>query len=287
MKYFVLIAALLFSTIGVKAQSVGVRAGLNYSKFSGPLEVGESYGYSNGFHFGVNYGYKFTNKFMLRFELLYSQTGSKTNFDGNSYYLIYLADGRTVFERGKSTIDLDVSNGIIGMPIVAAYQLHPKLEIFGCFAFNFLVNPIGRGTLRFESDQNPNNITFRQSLDYRYYNDEPKSASQLSNLGSARPITILVEGNRVGIPKYAGAYYQELNKDDSKFNWFDITGTVGMNYFINRGFYMGARFNYGFLDITKTKADRSLINLNEDNSYIRRKDKDVTTGIEVGIGFRF
>ena len=51
----------LFTTI-MMAQSfnIGVRAGLNYSTFKGPLEesINEDYGVSSGFHFGLNYYYQ-------------------------------------------------------------------------------------------------------------------------------------------------------------------------------------------------------------------------------------
>ena len=287
MRYFSALACLLFFSFASYGQSIGVRAGINLSKFSGPLEPGEAYDFSNGFHFGVNYGYKVTNKFMIRAEVVYTQTGTKTSYNGDSYYLIYQNDGSTGFELGKSEMTLDISNGVISVPLVAAYHVHPKIEVFGGLSFNFLINPIGRGQLRFESRDNAAGITFRQSLDYRYFEDEYKAASQLTNFGSARPITILVKGERVAIPKYAGAYYQELNPVPSKFAWFDVGATGGVNYFINKGFYVGARYYMGLKDITRTGADRALSALNEDLSYNRRTDKDVSTSIELSIGFRF
>ena len=52
----------LITTI-MMAQSfnIGVRAGLNYSTFKGPLEesINEDYGVSSGFHFGLNYAQNF------------------------------------------------------------------------------------------------------------------------------------------------------------------------------------------------------------------------------------
>lgn len=287
MKHFAIGLLLFFFSGALLSQSIGVRAGINLSKFSGPLEPGESYAYSNGFHFGVNYGYKLTSNFMIRGEVLYSQTGTQHKYNGDSYYLIYQNDGSTQFEFGSSEINLDISNGNICVPVVAAYQIHPKVEIFGGLSFNFLVNPIGRGQIRFESKDNAAGITFRQSLDYRFYEDSYRGASQLTYLGSARPITILVNGERVSIPKFAGAYYQELNEVPSRFKWFDVALTGGANYFLNKGFYVGARYYLGLVDITRTASDRALGGLNEDYSYIRRNDKDVTTSLELSIGFRF
>ena len=287
MRYLATLAFVLFFTAFATAQSIGVRAGINLSKFSGPLEFGETYDFSNGFHFGVNYGYRVTNNFMIRAEVVYAQTGTKQLFNGDSYYLIYKPDLTTVFESVKSDMKLDISNGNVCVPIVAAYEIHPKVELFGGFSFNFLVNPIGRGQIRVESIDHPEGITFRQSLDYRYYEDVNKGPSQLSSFGSARPITLHVDGDRVAIPKYAGAYYQELNDVPSRFKWFDVTLTGGANYFLNKGFYVGARYNLGLVDLTRSAADRELGSLNDDLTYKRRNDKDVSTSIELSIGFRF
>src|SRR5690606_31665610 len=83
------VLSLCFLTLGspeTSGQSMGVRAGLNYSQFLGPKEAGEKFSIASGFHFGFNYGYNFTNKFTLRAELVYSQIGSKIDYDGSGYY---------------------------------------------------------------------------------------------------------------------------------------------------------------------------------------------------------
>lgn len=284
MKYLI-IATLICITSLSHAQSVGVRAGVNFSKFSGPLEANEKFGLSNGFHFGINYGYKFTKKLMLRAEVVYSQGGTKQTFDGDSYYIIYKNDFTTLFEKGKSTLNLDISNAYINLPIVAAYQLIPKIEIYGGFAANFLINPTANGTLRFESATRPNDIKFRQSLGYNYFKDVSGGTSSLSS--GSRPITILVDGERTTIPKYAGAYYQETSKPDSRFKVFDLTAVAGINYFFNSGFYAGGRLNYGLTDVTNQSVDRSLVEFNNDGTAIYRNDRDVNFGLEFSLGFRF
>jgi hypothetical protein len=275
---------LLLTMIMANAQSVGVRAGLNYSTFRGPTEPSEKFGIANGFHFGINYGYMFTDKFMLRTELQYGQTGTTQKYNGDSYYLIYLLDGRTVFERGKMDLNLDISNGYVNIPISAAYQLIPRLELFGGFNLAFMINPIGRGTLRFESDSRPNQIVFRQTLDYRFFEDEARAATQFNQ---GRPIGIIVDGERQSIPKSVGAYYQSIFKDGGAFRWYDVQASAGANFFINRGFFIGGKLNYGLLDITRNQMDRSIEKLNTDNTYILRNDFDRNLGLEVSVGFRF
>ena len=276
---FCLIVSVIF------AQSVGVRAGLNFSEFSGPLESGEKFGIANGFHFGINYGYKFTNKFMVRAELQYSQVGTIYQYDGPGHYLIFMPNGREVLELGKNTTIIDISTGHINLPIVAAYQLIPKIEIFGGLNFSFLANPIGRGNIRFESETRPNQITFRQTLDHRYYQDVARGVPIGSGL--ARQIGIIVDEERVFLSKSAGAYYQYSGKEASKFNFFDVQVSGGLNYFINKGFFVGAKINYGLLDITNNKMDRSVSQLNPDRSFILKKDYDRNLVLETSVGFRF
>jgi len=284
MKYILLASLICIITLS-NAQSVGVRAGINLSKFSGPLEATERYSFSNGFHFGINYGYKFTKKLMLRAEVVYSQAGTKQTFDGDSYYIIYKNDFTNLFEKGKSTLNLNISNAYINVPLVLAYQLIPKIEIYGGFAANFLINPTANGTLRFESSTRSQEITFRQSLGYNYYTDVSGGTSG-SAFGS-RPITIIVDGERTTIPKYAGAYYQDLEKSDSRFKIFDLTAVAGVNYFFNSGFYTGARLNYGLTDVTNQSVDRSWVNFNDDGTAVYRNDRDINFDLEFSLGFRF
>ncbi len=282
MKYRFSILLCLFVSYSY-AQSVGVRAGLNYSKFSGPLEPGEQFNFTNGFHFGLNYGYKITNKFMIRAELQYSQTGTRYEYDGSGHYLIFLDTGREVLELGTNNTVIDVSNGYINLPIVAAYQVIPKIEVFGGLGFNFLANPIGRGTTRFESKDRPTKIVFRQTLDHRYYQDVARGVP----FGQSRPIGIIVDEEKVYLSKSAGAYYQYTGKEGSKYNFFDVQATVGLNYFINRGFFVGGKLNYGLLDVSNNSMDRSVGQLNEDKSFILKKDYDRNVNLEVSVGFRF
>lgn len=77
-RQIVVIVLFAFVISGISAQSFGIRAGLNYTSFSGPLEEGvnEKYSISDGFHFGVNYAYKFADDFSLKGELLYTDRKS-------------------------------------------------------------------------------------------------------------------------------------------------------------------------------------------------------------------
>lgn len=281
MKSLIFSSLILFAVHFSFAQSIGVRAGLNYSTFSGPLETNEKFGLANGIHFGISYGYKFTNTFMLRTELLYNQMGSKLTFDGeNSYYLIYTPK-KTVFEKGRRILDLEISNSYISLPFTAVYQLSRKFEIYGGLSPSFLINPTARGLVRFTSKDNPTEIVFKQALDYRYYSDQPGEASTSSKL------RIIVDGEIVELPKSVKAYYQTDALFGSSFNWFNLSAVGGVNFFINKGFYVGARYEYGLLDVTNNKMDHSITELNDDYTFKKRNDSDKQLSLQFSLGFKF
>jgi Outer membrane protein beta-barrel domain len=281
LKSLIFSSLILFAVHFSFAQSIGVRAGLNYSTFSGPLETNEKFGLANGIHFGISYGYKFTNTFMLRTELLYNQMGSKQKFDGeNSYYLIY-SPKKTEFEKGRRILDLEISNSYISLPFTAVYQLSRKFEIYGGLSPSFLINPTARGLVRFTSKDNPTEIVFKQALDYRYYSDLPGEASTNSKL------RIIVDGEIVELPKSVKAYYQTDALFGSSFNWFNLSAIGGVNFFINKGFYVGARYEYGLLDVTNNKMDHSITELNEDYTFKKRNDSDKQLSLQISLGFKF
>jgi hypothetical protein len=263
------------------AQSIGVRAGLNYSTFSGPLEKGESFGLANGIHFGINYGYKFTNKFMIRAELQYNQVGTKQKFKGDSYYLIYTSK-KTVFEKGERILDLEISNSYINVPITAVYQVNRKFELFGGISPGFLINPTGRGTVKFTSKAHPTEIIFKQALDYRYYQDEAKAIA-----GNSGSLKIIENGEIVSLPKSIGAYYQTDAKNGSQFNWLNLSVVGGVNFFINKGFFIGGRVERGLLDVSNDRMDFSITELKEDLNFNKRTDKDLQLSYQVSLGFKF
>ncbi len=289
--YNILFASLFICTLQfASAQTFGVKAGLNYSKFLGPTETGtnvdERYGFSNGFHFGLSYSYDFTDLFSLRTELFYIQNGSTYSYQGDSYYIIRQPD-KTTFEQGNLEFyDLNISNAYLSIPVVANYRINKKWEVFGGAYINMSIGPTGRGQMKFISNERPDEIRFIQSLDFNYGNDEidevnGRSAGQLTEIG------ILVDGEIVILPKFAGAYTRQGEKTGNKINFLDYGLTAGAHYFLNKGFFVGLTLDYGLPDITNNDVDISLKELNPDNSFIFSDDKDTHLGIKASFGFRF
>ena len=281
-----IIVALGFIFQWSNAQTFGVKAGLNYSTFRAPTETNESYGYSNGFHFGLSYAYDFTDLFSLRTELFYIQNGSTYDYSGDSYYIIRQQD-KTTYEQGSVDFyELNISNAYISIPVVANYRLSNKWEIFGGAYINMLIGPTGRGQMFFRSGERPDEIRFIQSLDFRYGNDNPQEVTG-NFIGGLSDIAILVDGDVVTLPKFAGAYTRQGQRTGNKFNFLDYGLTAGAHYFLNRGFFIGVTVDYGFPDLTNNEVDLSIIELNPDNSFIFSDDHDAHFGIKASFGFRF
>ncbi len=293
MKFIKLILFLViaFTISSSEAQTFGVRAGLNYSTFLGPSistdNAEENYGFSNGFHFGLSYAYDFTDLFSLRSEIVYIQNGSTYEYDGESYYVIRdLQRGKETFENGTIDYDLNISNAYISIPIMANYRINRKWEVFGGPYVNMLIGPTGRGKLRFESSSRPEDITFRQSLDFNYGSDAPAQIIGYSPTSSDQ-IGILVDGEIVSLPRFAGAYTRQGARTENKFNFLDVGLTAGAHYFLNKGFFIGFQIDYGFLDLTNNAVDVSLQGINDDNTLQFSDDKDAHFGIHTSFGFRF
>ncbi len=265
------------------AQRFGIRAGLNYSTFSGPVESGvkENYSLTNGFHFGVNYAQQFAEFFSVKGEIVYVQYGTAYEYEGESYYRISYR-GSVINEIGNTTANLKISNAYISVPVTAQFSVFDKFEINAGLYANFLIQPRGAGQLRFTSTDHPQEVYFRQTLEHNYYKD-------VAGGGSLSGPTILVDKQPIQLYKNTGAYYQFLTSeiDGSLFNWFDFGLTGGISYFFTKGFYGSVRYDYGLTDLTRNRMDPSRKTLDENGKFIFTNDFDRHTAFQFSLGFKF
>lgn len=290
----------LVVAVSLTAQhKIGVRAGLNFSSLStSELEKGEEIGTSRGFHFGINYTYQVAPSFGIRAELLYLQRGYQYMFtdtlDGvyRKIKPIVTSGTTTVLkepfvEVGKTQVTMDISNGYLSIPITAQYQLTPKWEVFGGLSFDFLLNPTGRGRLDFTSNDRPEEIFLRQSFDHHYRSDTIGEVNFITGRGGT--VSLILDGEPTNIYTAETAYYhlEDGEKNGNKFKFVDMHALFGVNFFLNRGFYVGLRGHYGLFDITNDEMDFSVRELNTDGSYIKRQDKDRSISLGASFGFRF
>ncbi|MBK6784777.1 MAG: PorT family protein [Saprospiraceae bacterium] len=266
----------------MNAQKLGIRAGLNYSKFQGPVETGvnEKNILTNGFHFGFTYAYPIIENLAVRGELMYSQLGNKLEYDGESYYKIRY-DGGIINEKGNSIIDLKVTNNYIGLPVMLQYT-YKKFEVsFGGY-FNYLIQSKGSGTQRFKSYDKPDEIFMKQTLDHNYKKDEAGS-------GSLTGPAIIINDKSLFLFKNTGAYYQfsSAEKSGNLYNNIDYGLTGGLSYFFTKGFFMGLRYDYGLTDLTNDRMDPSRKSLDENDEFIFKNDFDRHISLQISLGFRF
>jgi hypothetical protein len=282
---------LSFLHLNVGSQSFGIRAGLNYNKFNGPLEAGEKFTITSGFHFGVNYAYKLTDLIALKGELLYTQVGSGYEFAGQSFYKVPLTSNNNtlipnayIYEKGISTLNMKISNAYISIPLVLEFKIDKNWELNAGVYGSVLIGPRGNGTLRFTSTENPKGIYFKQSLVHNYNKDTAGSSTGQS--GSV----LIVNDKKVPIARNAGAYYNYLSTEleGKLYNLFDFGLTGGISYFINKGLFVGVRYDLGLVDITNNKVDASRISFDETNNrFDFRSDRDMNYGFQATFGFKF
>ena len=266
------------------SQRFGIRAGLNYTRFSGPLEEGvnEKFTLADGFHFGVNYDYKFADALALRSEILYTQIGSKYEYDGDSYYKIPLGNA-FVYEKGRSTIEMKISNAYITVPVSVQWRLSKKIEVSAGVYASFLIGPRGNGTIYFEKDTTT--LFFKQSLIHNYNKDVAGGVST-----NAIGASVWVDGKVVTLARDAGAYYNYLSTEKTGvlYEFFDAGLQGGVSYFINKGFYVGATYIFGLFDVTNDEMDVLRKTFDEENYRAKPALQfDRNSGVKVSFGFRF
>jgi hypothetical protein len=265
-----------------QAQSFGIRAGLNYSTFSGPAEANvEKNKLSNGFHFGFTYSYPIYESLSLRGEFMYSQYGNRLEYNGETYFRIN-TNTVSISEKGNTNIDLKVNNTYLGIPIQLQYTIMKKLEItFGGY-INYLIQSRGAGNQRFESFDRPEDIVMRQTLSHNYKKD-------VAGGGSGTGPAVIVDKDIVYLFKNTGAYYQfrSIEKSGNLYKNLDYGLTGGISYFITKGFFVGLRYDYGLVDLTNNRMDPSKKSLDANGEFIFKNDFDRHIAYGLSMGFRF
>ncbi len=276
------IGFLINTNIQAQRYNLGIRAGLNYSKFIGPSEEGmlEGKSLNNGIHFGMTFAYKLNDIAGFKTEIAYTAIGSKDSIVGDSYYIFGIGN-ENVAKTGYAKRYLDISNSYINVPFHAYIFPFKKLELFGGPYIAFLINPTAAGRIEFNDQSDELKYSFIQSLDYNYFTDKATRGK-----GFGEVVTVIVDDTRIVMPQVAGAYYQFITKNGGLYNIFDLGISGGLQYYINKSFFAGFRANYGLLDVTRQKMDVSYRSL-DNGTYILRDDRDTNFSMQFSLGFKF
>jgi hypothetical protein len=269
--------------------SFGFKAGMSFNTFKGDAEQDdtgasvEDFTSNTGFHVGATVSWEATELMGVRGELLFSQKGSRRNFDGPSYYFFYDQDGEQILTTGNRRMDLNVSNSYFELPVMGYIKPFKWLEIYGGGYAAALISSTAFGELTYQG-VGPNGATLDEishELDYSYFGDKPRGATYANP-----PQTVKIRGDNIPYPQIAGAYF-EFKEDRGKLYKIIDAGVLGgLSVFFNKSLFVSGRLSYGLLDITKSKADVSLGKL-EDGNFITRNDSDNNFSFQASIGFSF
>lgn len=275
--------------------NIGIRGGVNFSKFDGTLDndVSEKYSINNGFHFGIEAVYSLNRYFGIGTELLYSQIGTKYNYSGPGYYIFY-DDGMYLLKNENVNYDLNISNSYIFLPVNLMIRPVQQFELKLGAYLGFLIFPTANGTMEFGNK-------FNQRLRYNYYSDKKPLNPFYENSGITLNIITENEDGTETIrrTRQIARAYDQYPADDIKKGYLyrvvDAGVNLGLNYFINKSLLVGFTFQYGLRDITNNKLDRSYKELDDDGDLIfNNEDKliyrdkfDRNVNFQLSLGFRF
>ena len=266
----------------------GFKAGLNFNSFSGDGEKDdagntiEEYTGNTGFHLGISFTWKATDLMGLRGELLFSQKGSRLSFDGQSYYLFKVSGSEDrVVSVGTRDQDINLTSSYFDLPITGYFKPLRNLEIYGGASVGILVGASGFGGITF-AGTTPRVDEFVHDLEVNYLSDDAGEAD-FSDL----PMPLTVGGQAVVLPESGGAYFEFDEDRGKRYQRIDLGLVGGISYYLSQGLFVSGRINYGLTDITKSKADVSLVKLDENNEFISRDDDDRNVSFQFSVGFAF
>jgi hypothetical protein len=283
-----------FAALGLSAAlpaqfSAGFVAGMNFSQISGPSEMSdnmqelEKNTFKSGFHVGARFNYAFSRAFGVRAELQYSQKGTDYTYDGQSYWVFVTSQNRRIFSTGQRTeVTRVVFNGL-ETPLLA-YARAGKLEIGAGAYLNLIFRAAGTGELRYRgiSEQGATIDPFTIALDINYFNadagDGPFSGAQ----------TVFVDGEPISLPTTLGGNFSPLTGiTETLYNRFD-NGLIGhLAYYLNQGFSLGLRLNYGLSNLTRMDGDVAAARFSPERQPVFRDDFDRNVTLQASIGFNF
>lgn len=270
----------------------GVKAGLTFSKFLGPSEIGsngeelERYSNEGGFHLGAMFKYRFSRVFGLESGFYYHQMGTKYEYDGESYFIFRDLNNEFKYGLGNREETIEITNGYLQIPLKVYYRVGKLFEFSAGGYMGLLVSSNGQsGEIIFRDGVS--SITgepidpLRVTLGYKYLRDETGEYKGVATR------TIEVDGETLVIPRTFGAYYTFTELDENLFKTLDLGLTAGIKVFLNESLFIGTQVFYGLSDVTSNNTDFSRLNLNEENQFNFLNDEDTNLSFQVSVGFAF
>ena len=292
MKKIILFALIICSiqcSITAQEIKIGFKAGLNSSKFSGPVEIDdagktvEEFKSNTGFIVGVTAAVPFTKMFGARAEFIYSTNGGRKVFESqNAYQKFKTANNTDLIVYGPKRVNINTFNSYIQIPLLVYGKFFDKIEVSAGVCPSFLVSSKGTGELRQDITVNNNleGSVLIQDLDFNYLKDNVDT-----RIGD--PLNFSLISEDIQTRSTLSAYENYPEKKGNFYNGFDLGILAGLSYYFNSSLFVGARLYYGLNDVTNDDYDISLQKLDANKNYIYRNDKDYNVDIQFLIGFQF
>jgi len=284
--YIAIIAFFVLIT-GATAQSgIGFRAGLNYSNISSKLSEGTDKSvlgdrsFSSGFLIGMTGRYMFNDYIGISSELIYNQKGTKTTYDGSSYFLIREKDGNKKLLAGSRREVTDVTNAYFDLPVNVVGRFGP-LEVHVGAYVSVLLSSKSRGEITFKKENSVTEIKLSQ--EYNYFKDKNFTASDLDK----STLDVLDAGTLYKIPKPMGAYYFFDKGSKSLYKGLDYGLHAALKLYFNRSLFIGVDATYGLADVMRDDQYISPKSLNSDKSPVYIKSFDRNISLQASLGFTF
>ncbi len=287
---FLLLAIVVVAgNVVAQEMSFGFKAGMNVSTITGPSEQDdagndlEEFNYNTGFHVGAGMILKFTDRFGLKTEVLFSQKGRRYNYNGQSFQIFTTNDGNELSTTGLRKTTLNVNHSYVEIPVSGYARVLPWLELSGGLYAGIVVGSTGAGEWIY-SGTTDGGVTideFLINLEHNYFRDQPDDELSLDDA-----IMFSTGNQTVSVPSSVGAYYDIPRNNGNLYSNFDVGVLGGISIFLNEGLYVGARFTYGFVDMTNNDYDVSRARA-DGTSYILRDDVDKNISIQFSVGFSF
>ncbi len=283
--FFITCIVLLTCSLSIQAQelSFGFKAGLSNVSIDGPLESApngmklESIKPNRAFILALLLNVNFTDELLLQTEFMYNQKGYNYNYEGPSYAILRTPDKKYTL-TGNRDMSLNVTNTYFQIPVSLSYKFFNRVQIQGGAYGSVLVSSTGAGRVVYsELTEVPGEV--EQTLNYNYRSNKPGAFS-----ASTQQIRINNEPELIA--SQINAYYDYEEKDKALFRTFDAGLHAGVNLFINKSLFVGARYTRGLIDITRNTVDHSYQGL--DQGKLRFSDDDDRySAWEFTIGFSF
>ncbi len=270
----------------------GFRAGLNYSKLSGPTETNETFTNTSGFNVGLVFDTRITDMFGVKAELLFAQKGGQIAYNGASYKNFIDDKGKKITSTGVSDYFVEIRNNYLEIPIMGYVKLADKWEFSLGGYIAFLLKSTGSGTLTYSGKTLAGNSvpSFKQELAYNYLTDETNTFSaDLIKFGTQNYFTDGPSGDPIKVPTSNGAYADLGYKNGNMFGGIDYGINAGITYFMSNGLGLGFRLNYGLKDLTNNDIDISKISYDKDGAgkQLTRNDVDKNLSLQGSVLLSF